>query len=159
MKAWATEVDCLLDGGEFFREWHASNAEEGAEHRVVYQDGIVFKVYGGLASTRRGYAEYIDRLTLPNQLLPDTCVWFEGFIAAEKARLLTVISQPFIRADRGATLPETVSAMKARGFTHVGESYGFTDGQVVVDDLHGENVLVRGDGSMAIIDPIIRWQR
>jgi hypothetical protein len=35
-------VKCLLDGDGFYQEWHASNAEEGAEHRVVYQDGTVF---------------------------------------------------------------------------------------------------------------------
>ena len=93
-----------------------------------------------------------------NQLFPDTCVWFEGFIEDEKTRLLPVISQPFVRADRGAVLREVVPAMRARGFSHVGESYGFTNGQVVVDDLHGENVLVRDDGSLAIIDPIIRRQ-
>lgn len=148
----------MLDGVEFFREWDASNAEEGAEHRVVYQDGVVFKVYGGLASTRRGYAEYFDRLAMHNELFPDTRVRFGGFIEDEKRRLLPVISQPFVRADRGATIHEVVSAMKARGFAHVGESYGFTNGQVVVDDLHGENVLVREDGRLAIIDPIIRRQ-
>lgn len=158
LRAWATEADCLLDGVEFFREWDASNAEEGAEHRVVYQDGVVFKLYGGLASTRRGYAEYFDRLMMHNELFPDTGVWFEGFIEDDRRQLLPVISQHFVRAARGAVLREVVPAMKARGFSHVGESYGFTNGQVVVDDLHGENVLVREDGSLAIIDPIIRRQ-
>jgi hypothetical protein len=156
LKTWAVEMDCLLDGEEFFQEWEVSNAEEGAEHRVVYQEGVVFKVYGGLASSRRGYAEYFDRLVMHNQLFPDTSVWFEGFIEDKKARLLPVISQPFVRADRGATLRELVSEMGVRGFAHVGESYGFTDGQVVVDDLHGENVLVRDDDGLAITDPIIR---
>ena len=42
LEAWATGVKCLLDGDGFYQEWHASNAEEGAEHRVVYQDGTVF---------------------------------------------------------------------------------------------------------------------
>lgn len=37
-----------------------------------------------------------------NELFPDTCVWFEGFIEDEKGRLLPVISQTFVSAYRGA---------------------------------------------------------
>ncbi len=95
---------------------------------MVYQNGVVFKVYGGIASTHRGYAEYFDRLMMHNEIFPDTGVWFQGFIEDEKKRLLPVISQLFVRADRGADLREVVPAMKARGFAQVWESFGFTNG-------------------------------
>jgi hypothetical protein len=156
LKAWALENGLMCDGAAFFHRWISRGAVEGAEHVVVRGNDRVFKAYTGLLSTKRGYEEYFDRILMHAHLFPDTAIRLEGFIEDAKGRLLPLISQRMVTAQRGANIEEVAAHMKARGFERVGESYGFTDGRLIVDDLHGENVLVRDDGNFAVIDPILK---
>ncbi len=99
-------------------------------------------------------------MLLHNWLFPDTELSFKGFVEHDNA-LLPVVTQLDIPASRGATQQETDEYMKQLGFNpiriqnptrqddYLNEIIG-----VEINDLHDENVLVRPDGSLAIMDPV-----
>lgn len=106
------------------------------------------------------WLEYFHRLLLHNWLFPDTRLIFNGFVEHE-SQLLPIAAQQDIVATRGATSDEIDDFMgkigfepirlanPAREFDHLKESWG-----IEVNDLHDENVLVRTNGDLAIMDPV-----
>lgn len=167
LKAWAVRAGKFFNAEKLFSEWVDYPATEATEHRVMRReydgDDRMVKIYSGVLGTRRGFLEYFDRIRLHNFLFPDTGIRLEG-VMQDGDEVKPIISQRFIawngvlpaEADLEAYLQPLVAYMKAKGFERVGESFSFTDGRVEVHDLHPQNWWLRPDGSVAVVDPIIR---
>jgi hypothetical protein len=69
--------------------------------------------------------------------------------------LKPVISQPHIKAERGAETAEVEKMMAGIGYERVGENdYYNSEHHIKVEDLHNENVFFK-DGEIYVIDPVI----
>jgi hypothetical protein len=137
---------------------------EGAEHQVWFDpdSGRWWKRNNGLF--HRTWSELLDRIALHNLLFPHAPLRFEGFMQTPEGFQL-VVSQPDIRASRGATRAEVEAMMARFGFRRRTErlangalretdDYEHPDG-LRVDDLHDENVLVAETGVLVVIDPFL----
>lgn len=147
------QASLLLNGETFNQKWREFGEVEGAEHRVFAQAGRFYKcnnlLYHGT------WLEYFHRLVLHNWLFPDTALRFEGFILVD-AVLQPVVSQKAIRGVRGATRGEVETEMRNMGFLRRrNDDYFSPTLQILVEDLHDENVLVDADGDLFIFDPVI----
>lgn len=152
MKRWAIDHDLLRNAEEFDRKWERNGAVAGGEHRVVRYGDRLTKANN--LSYHQGWADYFDRLELHNHLFPDTALTLEGFIETPEG-LQPLVSQRLEPSIRGATADEVAAFMAQRGFTHTRRGVDFENAQVLIEDLHDENVLIRPDGSLAVIDPVI----
>ena len=101
------------------------------------------------------WLEYFHRLVLHNWVFPDTALRFVGFTAV-RATLQPVVSQTAIRGVRGATRDEVEAEMRKLGFLRRRHDDYFNPTlQILVEDLHDENVLVDAEGDLFIFDPVI----
>ncbi|GAB3923301.1 hypothetical protein [Larkinella terrae] len=153
LRIWAIKDGYLLDEGEFTRKWKDGGEIEGGEHQVYAEKGLVYKRNNLLYHT--SWLEYFHRLVLHNWLFRETAVRFEGLMEVN-TELQPVISQKAITAVRGATRLEVEFEMNKRGFKRVKQdNYIHLNLQILVEDLHDENVLVDSDGDLLIFDPVI----
>jgi Serine/Threonine/Tyrosine Kinase found in polyvalent proteins len=125
--------------------------------------GRVFKAtYGrryGLSFTGNGDGnalDYLRRVSLCNRIF-NTELRFEG-VWLDRNELRIVVSQPFIYGDN-TPLEKITDFMRERRFEArtVGEKtvYYRSDDNLVVADLHEQNVLESSDGKLVPIDVII----
>jgi hypothetical protein len=100
--------------------------------------------------------EFLDRISLHNYLFPEAPYTLIGFSTdyPTAARFSMILSQPFVKATRGAEREEVKHEMEKMGFEYIGgDSYLSPD--YIVEDLHPGNALVTALGNIAIIDPVI----
>jgi hypothetical protein len=153
LRGWAIKNDHLLDAALFTRKWKDGGEIEGGEHQVYSEAGLVYKRNNLLYHTN--WLEYFHRLVLHNWLFLETVVQFEGLMEIDN-ELQPVISQKAIAAVRGASRQEVEAEMHKRGFKRVKQdNYIHLNLQILVEDLHDENVLVDADGDLLIFDPVI----
>lgn len=152
----------MLDADEFERNWNEDLRHSGAEHRVYRLRDRVLKANN--LSYHRDWNDFLERLILHENLFPDTRLQLEGFIEGAEG-LEAILSQRFEPAQRGATAAEVLAEMTRRGFTRIAPTKtgvcndnDYENALLRVEDLHDENVLVRPDGSLAVIDPVIYLQ-
>jgi hypothetical protein len=156
--AWARRHDRLVDGMEFERKWIEQGHIGGQENDVFLEAQRVWKRNN--LSFHLSYADFFDRLALHRLLFPGAPLRFEGFIA-EAASLWPVMSQPVVRAGRGAVRAEVEKLMHRLDFVRVrNDDYRHAEG-IIVEDLHDENVFLDLEGNVVVIDPVIylRGQR
>ena len=142
----------MLDAASFERQWRRQGRIGGQENDVYLTANRVFKRNN--LSFHLSYADFFDRLALHNQLFPGAPLRFEGFVGDCK-ELWPVMSQPAVRARRGATRVEVEAFMRRLGFKRVRHDDYRHPESILVEDLHDENVFIDEDGEMAVIDPVI----
>lgn len=153
LRAWAETRGLLLKAREFTQHWLAYGEIEGGEHQV-YQAGGWFYKRNNMAY-HSGYLEYLHRVVLHNYLFAETAICFEGLMWYDDL-LQPVISQKALAGVRGATRDEVEHEMLLRGFVRrFADNYYNPTLNVLVEDLHDENVLVDADGDLLIFDPVI----
>ena len=163
LTAWARENGLILDGAEFDRLHRANGMKGGQEHEVVIDEslGLVTKrnysrTVGPLAMNE-DYADYLQRIQLHNELFPGTEIELAGFMEMPMG-LAPVITQKFVRGipmDRG----EIERYMDRIGFRRVAEKkFRSVESDVIVDDLHEQNIIRDANGVPRVIDPIIRLE-
>ena len=86
----------------------------GQENDVYLEGNRAFKCNN--LSYHLSYADFFDRLALHNLLFPGAPLQFEGFLLRAE-ELFPVMSQPAIRAVRGARRDEVEAFMGRLGFT------------------------------------------
>lgn len=155
---WSETHGKLLDGAEFVRKWSEQGQVGGQENDVFLEANRVWK--RNSLSFHLSYCDFFDRLALHHLLFPGAPLRLEGFIAASGG-LWPVMSQPAIRARRGATRAEVEAIMRRLDFKRVRhDDYEHAEG-ILVEDLHDENVFIDLEGDIVVIDPVIylRGQR
>ena len=153
MRGWSGPHRRLLNAPRFERQWIAQGRIGGQENDVHLDGARVFKRNN--LSFHLCYADFFDRLALHNLLFPGAPLRLEGFVPGPDALLWPVMSQPAVRAQRGATRPEVEAFMRQLDFVRVRhDDYRHPEG-ILVEDLHDENVFIDSDGEVIVIDPVI----
>jgi len=158
LQIWAEAKGLLLDTRAFEAKWAAQRRIGGQENDVYLEDNRVIKCNN--LSYHLSYADFFDRLALHNLLFPGAPLQFEGFLL-RSAKLFPVMSQPAVRATRGAHRDEVEVFMRRLGFTRIrNDDYRHPEG-ILVEDLHDENVFVDQGGDLIVVDPVIylAWSR
>ncbi len=97
---------------------------------------------------------FFERLRIHNGLFPDCEYLLHGFSENRDGRVCAVISQPFVRADREASIEEIAGALALMGFIPQQEGEYFTNGEIDIFDALPNNVLHGIDGNLYFIDTI-----
>lgn len=163
LKEWAQSRGLLLDAAGFESRWQAFQerlrkadpeaSAGGQEHDVYYDGNGRWWKRNRIDSMHLTYDEYLDRIIAHNQLFPESALRFEGFVEHD-GMLWPVVSQPDIRASRGATPEEVAAYMATLGFRPETDLDYVNDQGIRIEDLHDENAVISG-GHVVIIDPAI----
>ena len=157
LREWARYEGLILPEAEFDREWNASERHGGQEHDVFLAlDGRTVWKRNNL-SFHASWQQYFERLILHNWLFPEAPLNFEGFDDCN-GELRPVTTQPYIIAERGATLDDMRPALEAKGFVHVpGTVADFYHAErgILVEDMHDENAVISEKGELTVFDPTI----
>jgi hypothetical protein len=154
---WAKKTGVLLDNDEFDRRWEQDGRKGETENELYYDEASHRWFKRNNMFMHVNYLEFLHRMALHNYLFPEAPVKLEGFVLNQDV-LMPVMSQPHVRAERGATKQEVIKYMQKLGFKHkTGVDFYNPDTGVIVEDLHDENVLVDPENPdhMYIVDPII----
>jgi glycosyltransferase involved in cell wall biosynthesis len=152
LQAWAEPKGLIVDATAFEAKWIGQGRIGGQENDVYVDVGRVFKCNN--LSYHLSYADFFDRLALHNLLFPGAPLRFEGLLWRTRD-LFPVMSQPFVRAKRGARRSEVESFMRNLGYARSrNDDYQNSEG-ILVEDLHDENVFVDDDDNLIVIDPVI----
>ncbi len=151
LKQWAIEnktwINDISELGEF--------SDRGSENEV-YMDSI-HKVVNKLNDFR--YADdnlepFFQRINIHNKLFPDCAYTLKGFAENQEGKTCAVLEQPYIRADREASVEEIAGALALMGFIPMCDGEYFTNGEIDIFDALPNNVLHGIDGSLFFIDTI-----
>jgi len=171
LRPWA-ESNGMLLGRDYYDNFVAiveANEEAGRNppsgEADVYRDKNTkrwLKLHESLISHQfESFSGFLDRLLIHAEIFPDTAYTLEGFAEAPGGRLVAVVSQNHVEAakdaDGNVVVADTATVdalMGSLGFEKRGYD-SYVRGNVEVKDLHEGNVLVRPDGRLAVIDPII----
>lgn len=152
LRLWARRERHILDAAAFEQKWRKQGCIGGQENDVYLSDNRVFKRNN--LSFHLSYADFFDRLALHNLIFPGAPLSFEGFVERQNG-LWPVMSQPAVRARRGAPRAEVEVFMQRLGFKRIRhDDYRHPEG-ILVEDLHDENVFIDEDGEVVVIDPVI----
>jgi len=126
----------------------------GSENCICYdeQTGRVWK-RNRIEIFHVSWRQFFDRLLLHNLLFPEAALRFEG-VAEHANALHGLLSQPDIRAERGAGRNEVEARMRQHGFGRRAND-DYENEVLSVEDLHAGNVLVDAAGNLLVIDPVI----
>ncbi|MDE6578002.1 MAG: hypothetical protein K2J82_11150 [Muribaculaceae bacterium] len=151
LKKWAIENQVWISDisklGEF--------SDRGSENEV-YMDAV-HQVVNKLNNFR--YADdnlepFFQRINIHNKLFPDCAYILKGFAENQDGKTCAVLEQPFIRADREASIEEIAGALALMGFIPMCDGEFFTNGEVDIFDALPNNVLHGIDGNLYFIDTI-----
>lgn len=150
--AWAERKERLFDSAAFDHKWIEQGSIGGQENDVYLEGRRVFKRNN--LSFHLSYADFFDRVALHHLLFPGAPLRFEGFVE-HPVGLLPLLSQPVVRARRGARRTEVASFMRRLGFERTRhDDYHHPEG-ILVEDLHDENVFLDESNDVIAIDPVI----
>ena len=130
-----------------------------SKESVVYWDqakGKVFKVKDPFASSglkKHAPEDALYEHIIHNIFFPDTRYGFIG-VTEKNGELRFILSQDFIESVRPATDSESEKAASEKGLVRK-DAYCVENEFVEVTDLSGQNAILRADGSVAFIDPVI----
>ncbi len=89
-----------------------------------------------------------------NKLFPDCAYILKGFAENKDGKICAVLEQPYIRADREASIEEIAGALSLMGFIPMCDGEYFTNGKIDIFDALPNNVLHGIDGGLYFIDTI-----
>lgn len=151
LKKWAIENSCWIDDigslGEF--------SDRGSENEVYMNpvNQLVYKL-NDFRYADDNLESFFQRIKIHNQFFADCAYSFCGFAENQEGKICAIISQPFIRADREASIEEIAGALALMGFIPQQEGEYFTNGEVDIFDALPNNVLYGIDGNLYFIDTI-----
>lgn len=131
-------------------------SDRGSENEV-YMDSETETVYklNDFRYADDNLSAFFYRIEAHNSLFASCAYNLVGFAANSEGKTCAVLSQPFIRADREATIEEIAGALALMGFIpQMGGEY-FTNGEYDIFDALPNNVLHGVDGEIYFIDTII----
>lgn len=151
LKKWALEKGYWISNYNILGEF----SDRGSENEV-YMDPVNQIVYK-LNDFR--YADdnlelFFQRIKIHNNLFADCAYTLHGFADNQDGKICAIISQPFIRADREASIEEIAGALALMGFMPQQDGEYFTNGEVDIFDALPNNVLHGIDGNLYFIDTI-----
>jgi hypothetical protein len=117
----------------------------GAEQRVFLAPGgvRVLKVNSGVFYA--SWQDYFHNLLLHNYFFPATAYECIGFVEGG-GRLSAVVSQPYVRAEGPTDLAAVREFLEGNGFVNTRNNDYLHHGLgIILEDLHDENVLAKGD--------------
>lgn len=141
---WITDIKKL---GEF--------SDRGSENEV-YMDsvnGVVNKL-NDFRYADDNLEPFFQRINIHNRIFPDCSYVLKGFAENQDGKICAVLEQPFIRADREASIEEIAGALVLMGFIPMCDGEYFTNGEIDIFDALPNNVLHGIDGNLFFIDTI-----
>lgn len=151
LKKWAKEYGCWFDNPKVFGEF----SDRGSENEVYMDttDEVVNKL-NDFRYADDNLEAFFQRINIYNTLFPDCAYILQGFAKNRDGQICAVISQPFIRADREASIEEIAGALALMGFIPQQDGEYFSNGEVDIFDALPNNVLHGIDGNLYFIDTI-----
>lgn len=151
IKRWALEKGYWISSYEILGEF----SDRGSENEV-YMDPINQIVYklNDFRYADDNLESFFQRIKIHNNLFADCAYTLHGFAENREGKVCAVISQPFIRADREASIEEIAGALALMGFIPQQEGEYFTNGEVDIFDALPNNILHGIDGNLYFIDTI-----
>jgi hypothetical protein len=126
-------------------------APSGVENDVYLneQGNYVYKVNNLMTS--KSVSNFLQRIMLHNSIFPPTSYELYGFTGFGNGNVYPIMKQNYIFNTEYATPIEIDTYMSALGFEKVNDAT-FTNGDVIVSDLHPRNVLKDADGDLFVVD-------
>jgi len=157
LKSWAEQVGLLMDNNEFERKWREQGEKSGAENSVYFDEESQRWFKRNTLTYHTTYLEFFYRLAMHNSMFPESPYSLEGFVIND-GDLEPVISQPHVKASRGANEVEVEEFMNKLGYTKIpGTDHDYINKEkgVKLEDMHDENILMDDDGNIYVVDPVI----
>lgn len=157
LKHWAEKVGLMMDNDEFDRKWKSQGEKGEAENNVYFDEESQRWFKRNNLSYHSTYLEFFYRIALHNENFPESPYALEGFVIND-GELQPIISQPHVRATRGAGQVDVEKLMKSLGYSRIeGTEHDYINRQtgIRVEDMHDENVLMDDDGNIFVVDPVI----
>ncbi|MBD5387271.1 hypothetical protein HDR70_05240 [bacterium] len=151
LKKWAVKnqvwISDIIRLGEF--------SDRGSENEV-YMDSIhhVVNKLNDFRYADDNLESFFQRIIIHNRLFSDCAYILKGFAENQEGKICAVLEQPFVRADREATIEEIAGALALMGFIPMHDGEYFTNGEVDIFDALPNNVLHGIDGNIFFIDTI-----
>ncbi len=150
----------ILSAADFNQSWNDQGKISGAEQRVYFheQENSVIKANDG--NFHGNWLQYLERLHLHQLLFPETAYTFLGLFI-EDSVISMVVRQPFAKASQdvaGAHREEVEAWMREQfgAFRYKNDDYYLPQLDLLIEDLHDENVLVSENRkALLFIDPVI----
>lgn len=145
------------DATRFSQIWTSQQEIQGAEQRVTFDSATQTCLKANNGSYHGTWANYLERLKLHNLLFGALPYHLEGILLEEDS-IHFLVRQPFAEAREGATRSQVEAEMAHRfgAYRFANEDYYLPQLDLIVEDLHGENVLVAPDGkTLLFVDPVI----
>ena len=159
LRQWAEAQNILMDNDDFNSKWKSRGKVAGAENDAYFDEETQRWFKRNDLSYHNTFLDFFYRIALHNTNFPEAPVQLEGFVD-NGGVLQPVISQPHVRAERGATPEEVEELMTKLGYQKGSDplrphDYYNPKTGVKVEDLHDENVLVDKDGMLYVVDPVM----
>ena len=154
LEEWAKEKGIWIDNTtQSLTNAYGKSIAEGGES-VVYDNGDKVVKEISLAYFIEPQLA-LDRIILHN-FISDAELTVTNFGRNENGEFVFVVEQPFVKGDQ-LTQDEIVEYMKSMGFApYNNRNTEFSNGEILINDLHDENVIKRPNGSITIIDADFR---
>ena len=124
--------------------------ERGSEARLyTHYDGVVIKAIELNYSANP--LDFLDRISLHNHLFPSTHYELIGFGKNEEGNFVSIIKQPYVKAERTATIEEIRDELEKYGFRHRRRNDYF-NADYILDDMSSDNVFIDVFGNFQFID-------
>ena len=142
---WYEDVSAL---GEF--------SDRGSENEVYasYDSQTIFKL-NDFRYSDDNLTPFFERIEAHNHYFGYCCYEFVGMARNREGVVCAVLRQPFINADREATIAEIHDELERLGFHSEYDGECFTNGEHDIYDALPNNVLHGYDGNLYFIDTII----
>lgn len=157
LKHWAEKVGLMMDNDEFDRKWKEQGQKGEAENDVYFDEESQRWFKRNNLSYHTTFLEFFYRLALHNESFPEAPYALEGFVIND-GELQPIISQPHVRATKGASPVDVEKLMNRLGYQKIlGTEHDYINREkgIRVEDMHDENVLMDDDGNLFVIDPVI----
>ena len=150
----------VLDAADFNRKWVHQGKISGAEQKVYFDERECSVIKANDGSFHGNWLQYLERLHLHQILFPETAYTFMGLLV-EDSGISMVVRQPFAKASNdvaGASRDEVEVWMREKfgAYRFRNDDYYLPQLDLLIEDLHDENVLVSENGeALLVIDPVI----
>lgn len=156
LRQWAEQVGLMMDNSLFDEQWKSQGELGGAESNVYFDEESQRWFKRNNVSYHSTYLEFFYRLAMHNEMFPESPIALEGFVD-NHGDLEVVISQPHVKAERGATPEEIKKFMATLGYEPIPgkpNDYYNREKGIRLEDMHDENIFI-DDGEYFVIDPVI----
>jgi phosphoribosylformylglycinamidine (FGAM) synthase-like enzyme/phosphoribosylformylglycinamidine (FGAM) synthase-like amidotransferase family enzyme len=150
----------ILNAAGFNQNWVRQGKISGAEQRVYFEEQECSVIKANNGNFHGNWLQYLERLHLHQFLFPETAYTFMGLLV-EDSEISMVVRQPFAKASNdvaGATRDEVEVWMREHfgAFRYKNDDYYLPQLDLLIEDLHDENVLVSENRkALLVIDPVI----